>query len=173
METNKYRTSGVIDEATYREISKLAVSRRRVWFARIFSVIMGLFTILMIIVRDYPYMVMFLVFTILFALLPMLITKRSIRTVLKRMAEAYPEGCVRIETFFSEEGIELHNLSNGGKGTLPYGTIQRVAETEHYFYLNTKANQFTLVFKELLTPEQMRSFLPFLREKCPDIKVVR
>ena len=116
---------------------------------------------------------MCLVFTVLFALLPTLITRLSIRTVVKRMAEAYPEGYVRVETYFSEEGIELHNLSNGGKGTLSYGAVQRVAETEHYFYLSTKANQFTLVFKEMLTPEQKQGFLPFLREKCPEIKVVR
>ena len=173
METNKYRTSGVLDEAAYREISKFSVGRGRVWFARIFSIVMGLFTILTLIVRDYPYMVLSLVFTVLFALLPMLITRLSIRTAVKRMAEAYPEGYVRIETFFTEEGIELHNLSNGGKGTLAYETIRRVAETERYFYIATKGNQFNLVFKNMLTSEQKRDFLPFLQSKCPDIKVVR
>lgn len=173
METNKYRTSGVIDASTYREISKFSVSRGRVWFARICSVLLGLLTVFELIIQDYLYTAIFLIFTILFALLPALIARLSIRTAIKRMRETYSEGCMRIETFFTEEGIALHNLSAGGQGTLSYEAIQQLVETEHYFYLSTKANQFILVFKDLLTPEERRTFPLFLNEKCPQLKVVK
>ena len=173
METNKYRTSGIIDEAAYREISKFSVSRGRVWFARIFSVFMGLFTILMLIVRDYPYMVLSLAFTVLFAVGPTLIAKLYLRGTLKRVREAYPDGRIQMETWFTEEGVALHNLSDGAQLVLPYSAFRKAAESEHYFYLCTKANQFTLVFKSYLTPSEQGEFLSFLQQKCPDIKVVR
>ncbi len=50
---DQYRTSGVLDEDAYRETSWFWISRKRIWFIRIFAVIMGLFAILMMIVRDY------------------------------------------------------------------------------------------------------------------------
>ena len=33
--------------------------------------------------------------------------------------------------------------------------------------------QFFLVFKDCLTPEQQASFLSFLKEKCPKLKIMR
>lgn len=53
MEANKYRTSGVIDESTYREINKVLLSRRYIWFTRIAAVVTTIFTVLMVIVRSH------------------------------------------------------------------------------------------------------------------------
>ena len=169
---DQYRTSGVLDEDAYRETSWFWISRKRIWFIRIFAVIMGLFAILMMIVRDYLYVVLFLIFTVLFAMGPWLLRKLSLHRTLKRIHEVRAEP-VRIETFFTVEGISLCNLSSEVRAVLPYENIRAAAETEHYFFLNTKANQFTLVFKNCLTPEQQASFLPFLKEKCPKLKIMR
>ena len=173
MQENKYRTSGVIDESTYREIGKFSLSRRYIWFTRIVAVIMALFMVLMLIARRYLYAALFLAFTVLFALRPRRLIKAYLNTAIKRMNETYPPGSMQMETWFTEQGVALHNLTDGAQLVLAYGAFQRVAETERYFYLVTKSGQFTLVFKDLLTPEQKRDFLPFLQGRCPDIKVVR
>ena len=173
MEENRYRTSGVIDETTYREIEKYSLSRGYVWFIRIAAVVMAIFALLMLIVRNFFLFVVFVTFTILFIWQPRRLVKSHMNAAVKRLYEMYPAGSMQVETWFTGEGVAMHNLSNGGQLVLPYETLRRVAETERYFYLVTRANQFILVFKGFLTSEQRRSFLPFLREKCPDIKVVR
>ena len=173
METNKYRTSGIFDENTYRELSRFSVTRWRVWFFRVCSVLLALLALFMLIVREYHYTVLSSFFAVLFAFTPMMLRKLYVRSAIKLIKETYPDGYIRMETFFNEEGVVLHNLSSGAQGVLAYGVLRQVAETEHYFYVSTKARQFTLVFKDLLTQEQKKSFLPFLREKCPNIKVVR
>lgn len=173
MEANKYRTSGILDENAYREIARFSVGRWRVWLFRVCSVLLGLLALFMLMVKEYHYMALFLVFTVFFSFAPMLMRKLYARSALKLIKETYPDGYVRMETLFNEEGVILRNLSSGGKGVLSYGILRQAAETEHYFYVSTKARQFTLVFKDMLTPEQKRDFLPFLQEKCPDIKVVR
>ena len=173
MEENKYRTSGVIDESTYQEIGKIAMNRKYIWFTRIAAVVMMLLAALMLIAQNKFYMVLCLVLAVFFALCPRRILKKQLKVVIKRMQEAYPSGSMQMETWFTGEGVAVHNLTDGGQIMLPYGTLQRVAETERYFYLVTKATQFTLVFKDLLTPEERKAFLPFVQGKCPDIKVVR
>ena len=64
-----------------------------------------------------------------------------------RVIHVIASGFMQMETWFTEEGIAMHNLTDGAQLVLAYGSIRMVKETERYFYLLTKANQFTLVFK--------------------------
>ena len=174
MEANKYRTSGVIDESTYREINKVLLSRRYIWFTRIAAVVTTIFTVLMVIVRShFFYFVIFVLLTALLLYWPKWLLKSYLTTAVKRMNETYSSGFIQMETWFTEEGVAIHNLTDGAQLVLRYEVLRRAAETERYFYLSTKSNQFTLVFKDLLTLEQKQSFLPFLKEKCPQITVVK
>ena len=173
MGENRYRTSGIIDETTYRELEKVYLSRRFVWGTRIAAVVIAVFALLMLIVRSYFYCVVFAAIAVLFFRWSGWVLKSYRDNAIKQLRESYPAGFMQLETWFTGESVAIHNLSSGGQLALPYGTLRRVAETERYFYLVTKGNQYTLVFKELLTLEQRQSFLPFLREKCPDIKEVR
>ena len=173
MEENKYRTSGIIDETTYREIEKVSMPRGYIWYTRIAAVVMAIFALFTLVARGYYFFVIFVALTVLFIWRPRRLVKSHLNAAVKRLHEMYPTGSMQVETWFTGEGVATHNLSSGGQLVLPYGTLRRVSETERYFYLVTGANQFILVFKELLTQEQRRNFLPFLREKCPDIKVVR
>ena len=170
---DQYRTSGVWDENAYREISRFAVSRSRIWFMRVFAAVMMLFTLFMLLAQNHAYTIFFAVFAVLFAIGPMLIRKRYLHGALKLLRETYPDGFVRMESFFTVDGLSLHNLNSGGQHVLPYGSIWQMRETEHYFFLRTRANQFTLIFKDCLTPEQQESLAPFLRERCPQLKILR
>ncbi len=169
---DQYRTSGVLDENTYREVSRFLLSRKRVLFIRIYTIVVAIFTVLMFFSKNYPYTVLLLLTTLFCAMGPMLLRKLYLHRALKRMREIRAEP-VRVETFFTLEGITLYNPDSGKQAVLPYENIRGVAETEHYFFLTTKANQFTLVFKDCLIPEQMESFLPFLKERCPKLKIMR
>jgi len=169
---DQYRTSGVLDENTYHEISRFLLPRRHVLFIRIYAIVVGIFTVLMFISKNYPYTVLFLLITVLFAMGPMLLRKLYLHRTLKRMREIRAEP-VRTETFFTLEGVTLRNPDSGKQAVLPYETIRSVAQTEHYFFLATKANQFTLVFKDCLAAEQLESFVPFLKEHCPRLKIMR
>lgn len=168
---DQYRTSGILDKAAYRELNKFSVAPWRVWFSRIWSVLMGIFAVLMLIVQDYAYFALFFSFTILFALGPWIMRRRHLRSAFKVLDEAYPEGYVRLESFFTVDGVSLHNLSNGAQAMIPYESLKLVRETEHYFCVGTKARQSFTVFKDCLTPEQRESFLPFLKERCPGLKI--
>lgn len=170
---DSYRTSGLLDEAFYREISRFAISQKRFWFVRICSVVLGLLGIFMLIVEEYYYAGLDLVFTVLFALTPMLLRRRYLRGAMKFLREAYPEGFARVESFFTVEGISVHNMTSGAQAVLPYEAIRMAAEARQYFVLKSEANQIALVYKDCLTPEQIDSFLPFIKERCPKLKVKR
>lgn len=172
METNRYRTSGVIDESTYPEINKVAF-RGSFRFIRIATVIMGVLSLVMLIALETVSMSVFLILTILLIWWPKQAVRSSLDMAIKRLYESYPAGYMQIETWFTDEGMAIHNLSDGARLLLSYSVLGRVAETERYFYVATKTNQFNLVFKDMLTPDERAGFLPFLQSRCPDIKVVR
>ena len=172
METNRYRTSGVIDESTYPEINKAAFGRGSFRFIRVATVITGLLTLVSLIALETVSMSVFLVLTMLLIWWPKQAVKSSLDMAIKRLYESYPAGYMQIETWFTDEGMAIHNLSDGGQVLLSYSVLQKVAETERYFYIATKANQFNLVFKSYLTSSEQKEFLSFLQQKCPDIKVV-
>lgn len=171
MEENKYRTSGVVDESTLQEINRLILWPKRMWFRWIATVIIALWAVFMLVTRSYAYFIILAACIALLVWMPRKIRKSTLDNAVKRLHESYASGFMQMETWFTEEGVAMHNLTDGAQLVLSYGSIQMVKETERYFYLLTKANQFTLVFKNMLTPEQKQSFLPYLREKCPDIKL--
>ena len=170
---DSYRTSGRLDEAYYREISRFVISRKRVWFIRGCAIVLGPLGIFMLSVKEYYYAGLDLVFMVLFALTPMLLRRRYLRGSMKFLREAYPEGFARVESFFTVDGISIHNITSGAQAVLPYGVIRMAAETRQYFVLKSEANQIALVYKDCLTPEQIDSFLPFIQERCPKLKVKR
>lgn len=167
---DQYRTSGVLDENVYREITRFSLSPRYVWFLRVYMIVLGILGIIMLIAREYHYAALLAFFTVLFAFTPRIVSRRRLRTAIKRMNEVDPK-CIRTESFFTVDGIALQNLTSNAQGHVSYEVLCRAVETEHYFSLFTKANQCVLVFKDCLTPEQLQSFLPDLKQRCPQVKI--
>ena len=89
------------------------------------------------------------------------------------MRENSPDGMIRYESFFTVDGAVLRNLTNHGETLLRYEAIAAAASTPNLFLIMGRSRQFLLVFKNCLTPEQQESFLPFLKERCPKLKVRR
>ena len=170
---NQYRTAGVLDENALREISKYFIARWRKWIAWGAAVIFGVSALLALIAQDFVFVLVCALLAAFFVLAPKRFTKQFLKTNVARLQESYPSGARQMESYFDEEGVVILNRDNSGEGRLYYPTLAQAVETEHYFFLSSKANQFFLVFKDHLTPEQRDNFLPFLKEKCPKLKVVR
>ena len=168
---NQYRTEGVLDEAALLEINRHFLPCQTLWAARIAAGSFAVFALLSLIAKNGFYTVVFALFAAFFALVPRYYTKKFTARSLALLKENSPDGTRRMESFFVSDGMMIRNRDTGGEICLLYPIFSRAVETEHYFFLITHAGQYCLVFKDCLTSEQNRSFLPFLKEKCPQLKV--
>ena len=74
-------------------------------------------------------------------------------------------------TSFTDDEVKLHNPTNGGTAHIKYGTIKRFAETDEWYVLFTKDNQFIIVDKvRLIQEEKDKDFLRFIVGKCENVK---
>jgi len=171
---DQYRTSGVIDEAAIKETAKIFIPS---WYRRltgtfcILSFLMALF--LGFGVKKIGFACFFLLFTALFASYPALHRRRSGKITAARLAEQAGSCSLRIESFFNMDGLVVHNLNTDGSILLRYDSIAFLSQSKHYFAVMTKGQQFSILFKDCLLPEQIESFVPFLKEKCPKLKIRR
>lgn len=170
---DQYRTSGTMNEDTLREFSKYLLPSRSKWLALMFILIFGAAAALNFAGGNMVMAVICAAAAVVFMAEIPLLKRKMLRNNIARLRENYPAGACRYESFFTVDGIHLHNLSNGGESLLRYESFARAAETESVFFVISKTQQFFLVFKNCLTPEQQKSFLPFLKEKCPKLKVMR
>lgn len=170
---DQYRTSGTMNEDTLREFSKYLLPPRSKWLVRTFILIFAAISALNYVGGNMVMAVIAALAVVVFLVEVPLLKRKMLRNNIARLRENYPGGSCRYESFFTVDGIHLHNLSNGGETLLRYEHFARVAETENVFFIISKMQQFFLVFKDCLTPEQRDSFLPFLKEKCPKLKIMR
>ena len=162
-----------MNEDTLREFSKYLLPPRSKWLARIFVLLFAVIAALNYVGGNMVMAVLAALAVVVFLVEVPLLKRRMLQNNINRLRENYPDGSCRYESFFTVDGIHLHNLSNGGETLLRYEHFARVAETENVFFIISKMQQFFLVFKNCLTPEQRNSFLPFLKEKCPKLKIMR
>ena len=173
MEMDSYRTTGTMGEPELREIQKYLFRSRLDWVRWIAVAVIAVAALLALIARDWFYGVLYSALVVFFCLFPHLIQSRYIKNQLSRMRENSPEGVTRYESFFTVDGVVLRNLTNHGEGMIQYESLALAASTANLFLIMSKSRQFLLVFKDCLTPEQRESFLPFLKETCPKLKVMR
>ena len=152
---DQYRTSGVMDEAALREVQKYLFRSRLDWVRWIAVAVIAVAALLAFIAQDWFYGILY------------------IKNQVSRMKETSSEGVTRYESFFTVDSIVLRNLTIHGEASMRYESLSVAASTPNLFFVMSKSRQFLLVFKECLTPEQRESFLPFLKEKCPKLKIMR
>ena len=170
---DQYRTSGTMNGDTLREFSKYFLPPRSKWMALMFILIFGAAAALNFMGGNTVMAVICTAAAVVFIVEVPLLKRKMLWNNIARLRENYPDGSCRYETFFTVDGVHIHNLSNGGESLLRYENFARAAETENVFFVISKMQQFFLVFKDCLTPEQQKSFLPFLKEKCPKLKIIR
>ena len=169
----QYRTIGVMDKAALQEVQKYLFRSRLDWVRWIAVAVIAGCALLALIVRDWLDGGFYLFLAAFVFLLPRLIQKRYIKNQLARMRENSLEGVTRYESFFTVDGVVLHNHTIHGEALMRYENLSFAASTPNLFFVMSKSRQFFLVFKDCLTPEQQASFLSFLKEKCPKLKIMR
>ncbi len=170
---DQYRTSGVMDEAALREVQKYLFRSRLDWVRWIAVAVIAVAALLAFIAQDWFYGILYSVLVAFFCLFPRLNRMLYIKNQVSRMKETSSEGVTRYESFFTVDSIVLRNLTIHGEASMRYESLSVAASTPNLFFVMSKSRQFLLVFKECLTPEQRESFLPFLKEKCPKLKIMR
>jgi len=74
-------------------------------------------------------------------------------------------------TSFTEDEVKVYNPANGGTAHIKYGTIKRFAETDEWYILITKENQFIIADKVRLIQEgKDKEFLRFIVGKCENVR---
>ena len=170
---DQYRTTGVMDKVALQEVQKYLFRTRLDWVRWIAVAVIAGCALLALIARDWFDGGLYLFLAAFVFLLPRLIQRRYIKNQLARMRENSPEGVTRYESFFTVDGVVLRNLTIHGEASLRYESLSLAASTPNLFFVMSKSRQFFLVFKDCLTPEQQESFLPFLKERCPKLKIMR
>lgn len=170
---DQYQTFGVMDETALKEIGKYLAPRSLEFADWVVSLLFLYSTISSFVQKDLFYTIFYGVGCILSVTWAASFRKLIIKSTLKPIRENSSEGVYRCESFFTEDGLFSHNLSTNEEVLYRFDVLTKAAETKNYFFLKTKAGQFSLVFKDCLTPEQRDSFLPFLKEKCPNLKIMR
>ncbi|MCL2388093.1 MAG: YcxB family protein [Defluviitaleaceae bacterium] len=74
---------------------------------------------------------------------------------------------VRITSSFTEDKIKIQNSTSGATGEVGYDVVYRFAETENFYTLFTKTEQFIMVNKiSLIEAGKNEEFVKFIRGKC-------
>lgn len=163
----RYQSSFALDEDTCQELAPFFWTRRRTWLYWTLSAAISVTSL--VIGWTCHSALFFLVLALCFVPTPG--TKRSFcrRAVRRHLYGVSSWG--RIESFFTEEDISVRNLATCEQGVIHYQAVVCVEETEHYFFLRLRYGQwYALVRKDCLTPEERAGFLPFLQERCQNIK---
>ena len=166
----RYRSSYALDEDAFRELAPFFWPRWRTWLYWALSA--AICAASLAIGRTSHSALVFLVFAVCFVPTPG--TRRSFcrRAVHIHLYGVSSYG--RIESVFTEEGISVRSLATCEQGLIRYPAVVSAAETEHFFFLRLRlGRRYTLVRKDCLTPEERAGFLPFLQEKCQNLKVIQ
>lgn len=170
---DQYRTSGFLNEKNLNEVKRFFILPQHWFISAIFAILCVILAVLNFLAWNTT--IAFLcaiVFTAL-VMMPYLGYRQSVKVILDRIRENCPDGRQEAESYFDQEGIHLRNLTNGANSVLAYSSLAYVGQSKNLFFIMTKSQQFFLVFKDCLTQEQQESFLPFLKEHCPKLKVRR
>ena len=170
---DQYRTTGVMDKVALQEVQKYLFRTRLDWVRWIAVAVIAGCALLALIARDWFDGGLYLFLAAFVFLFPRLIQRRYVKNQLARMRENSLEGVTRYESFFTVDGVVLRNHTIHGEVLMRYENLSFVASTPNLFFVMSKSRQFFLVFKDCLTPEQQKSFPPFLKEKCPKLKIMR
>jgi len=162
-----FEFESTINKATLNEVLWLFIPQA----LKIFLAIVLFSVVVSAIWGDFSNAVAFLALIMFFVLLTLFMHKRNIKTLLQRQQENEGTSELNIAVSFLDESIKIHNIHSGGEIYISYDTYVRFEETKNFYVLITKANQFVVVKKEVLTQEgKNEDFIHFLRAKCTKVR---
>ena len=169
-----YRTSGTIDEAVIKETIGIFIPT---WYRRLTGTLCAVSLLFVLIfafeAKKFLFAAFFLLFAALFASYPALLRRRFFKITTVRMREQAGTLSLPFESFFTVDGLSVHNLKADASAVLRYEDIAFALKSKRCFAVMTRGQQFSVIFKEHLTDEQQKNFLPDLKRRCPNLQIRR
>ena len=173
-EEAQFITTGKLNEAFFHRNSRYLLSPK---YIRTKLILLAVVTVLLLgsyFLMGRPlYLIMLAVYAVFSAAMLFVDRNRAAKTLTKRLLETAPDGEVLLTTSCTDSGIRSENHTNGGTTEIEYKHLSTLAVAEGAMILMTKASQFTVLFTDCLTEQELRELQVFIEEKCPQIKIKR
>jgi len=164
-----FRTSGAIDEKSFKEICFQTLPDAYFIAIGAFSI----FTIVMIviaIISSDTQNILFLLGGL--ALFWFLIIARyhtyKNKVIDKMKSTGHSE--IKFTSFFDDDKVNLINDSNGAQSSVGYKVFVKYAESDTLILLLTRHSQFVPIFKDRLKPGERDALIEFLKPRCTKIR---
>lgn len=168
---NLFETQSIINESTFKELKKYLMLRGfRIFFITFITLSACLF-IVSALIRHYVLMTAMFILIIAVILDYIWTLNKNVKVNMKRLQETiHAKECV-YTTSFSETGFKIINHVANATATIAYDDINRFIETENYYALFTKANQFGLVNKsDIDSTDKREELINYLKQSCKKIR---
>ena len=158
------------------EISKKIFSSGYKLLVHIIACIFLVLSILSLISNngDVYYTIYFVALSIIIELILFFTQRHYININYNRLVEVVNnEGVYKYTYTFSDNGIKVENRSTGANCLIEYSSFTKCKESDHYFILVTKANQFVALSKNNIKIDDIRKFLPnIIKVKSSKRKII-
>ena len=164
---NLFETKSIISENSIKELKLYLISSRQK-IPAILGVILSIYA--SIYFRSAFFIVLIFIFI---SIIPFSI-KQNIKIIIKRIQETTNAREYECTTSFGDESLTMINHSTNGIINICYDNIHRFVETNNYYALFTKAEQFILVNKKDIEQAQKKEeFFSFIKSHCKNLKNTR
>lgn len=170
-----FDTEGIVDKELLKALGKYIVPDIQRGLFKLVSVILLIGGIVCMPLEQFKMAAVLLTSSVLFFIAAFfyqfIMQWFFVRWNLKILSEYTDLVCGSIRTFYDAEGIHVSN-SLTVAATLPYNRFKKLVETKKYYFLLTKM-QFVVTMKEGLNEDERKQFILYIKEQCPQIKVIR
>ena len=161
---NLFETKSIISENSIKELKLYLISSRQK-IPAILGVILSIYA--SIYFRSAFFIMLIFIFL---SIIPFSI-KQNIKIMIKRIQETTNTSEYECTTSFGDESLTFLNHSTNGITNIYYDNIYRLVETNNYYALFTKAEQFVLVNKKDIDQAQKKDeFFSFIKSHCKNLK---
>lgn len=85
--------------------------------------------------------------------------------------EQYPDGKLSYKNGFADDGIHVHNVSNGAHAVMAYAVLKKVVAAGDIWVLVSKSRACTPIHAAQLSETDRESLLALLKQNNPKIKI--
>ena len=85
--------------------------------------------------------------------------------------EQFPDGKLIYENGFADDGVHVHNVSNGAHSVMAYAVLKKVVAAGDIWVLVSKSNVCTPIHAAKLSESDRESLLNLLKQNNPKLKI--
>lgn len=166
-----FETQSVMNEDTFKELKKYLMPQGSRITLITAIIIAACFLIIAAVAKFYTLTGALAVVIIAFILEYVLLLNKCVNVSLKRLQETTQAKECTYTTSFSDIGFKIKNHVTNGTATIAYDDIKRFIETENYYTLFTKTNQFGVINKKAIDEANKKEeLINFLKHNCKNIR---